>query len=210
MPRVAILDDHPAVLVGLRRLIEAEAGLTVVAAAPSAAALATQLHGTRPDVLVLDYDVTRGDGLAHCHRIKNRPRPPAVLVYSAYASAALTLAARAAQADGVVDKAAPVRTLVAAIRRVADGGTVMPAVTRDAYEAATGRVDDTDLPVLAMLLDGQSLDAIAEALRVRRTEVAWRAQRIIGRIRPRVRARADEHAARAVHARGAGVPAPPL
>ena len=210
MPRVAILDDHPAVLAGLRRLIESAADLTVVAAAPSAAALATQLHGTRPDVLVLDYDVTRGDGLARCQRIKSRRRPPAVLIYSAYASAALTLAARAAQADGVVDKAEPVRALVSAIRGVADGGTVMPAVTRDAYEAAIGRVDDTDLPVLAMLLDGQSLDSIAEALRAPRAEIAWRAQRIIGRIRPRVRARAEEHAAHTARAGGRRVPSPPL
>ena len=191
MPNVAILDDHPAVLAGLRRLIESEPDLTVVAAAPSAPELATQLDGVRPDVLVLDYDLARGDGLAHCQRIKNRRRPPAVLIYSAYASAALTLAARAAQADGVVDKSEPAPTLVTAIRRVADGGTVMPSVPRDAYRAAAARIDDTDLPVLAMLLDGESLDAISETLHARRAEVGWRAQRIVGRLRPRARARAE-------------------
>ena len=186
MHHVALLDDHPAVLAGLRRLIDAQPDLAVVAAAPTAPELALALDGARPDVLVVDYDPARGDGLAHCRRIKNRRRPPAVLIYSVYASVALTLAARAAQADGVVDKAEPVRALLSAIRRVADGETVMPVIPRDAYDAAVARIHDTDLPVLAMLLDGEPLEAIAEALRADRAEVVWRAKRIVGRLRPRV------------------------
>jgi len=201
---VAVLDDHPAVLAGLRRLIDAQHDLVVVAAALNAPELAAQLDGGRPDLLVVDYDLARGDGLAHCRRIKSRRHPPAVLIYSAYASAALTLAARAAQADAVVNKAEPVSVLLTAIRRVADGERVIPAVPRDAYEAAVERIDDTDLPVLAMLLDGEPLEAIAEALRTDRAEVAWRAQRIIGRLRPRFRTGPDEQATDTVRRRGLG------
>jgi DNA-binding NarL/FixJ family response regulator len=189
MLHVALLDDHPAVLAGLRRLIDSQPDLAVVAAAPTAAELALQLDGTRPDVLVVDYDLARGDGLAHCRRIKNRRSPPAVLVYSAYASAALILAARAAQADGVVDKAQPVLALLTAIRRVADGKTVMPAIPRDAYDAAVARIHVADLPILSMLLDGEPLEAIAETLHTDPAEVVWRAERIVGRLRPRVRGR---------------------
>jgi len=191
MIHVAILDDHPVVLAGLRRLIDAQPDLVVVAAAPTVPALAAALGGARADLLIVDYDLARGDGLAHCRRIKSRRRPPAVLIYSAYAGAALTLAARAAQADGVVNKAEPVSALLTAIRRVGDGETVLPAVPRAAYEAAAERVDDTDLPVLAMLLDGEPLDAIADALRTDEPEIAWRAQRIVGRLRPRIRTQAD-------------------
>jgi two-component system response regulator DevR len=196
---VALLDDHPAVLAGLKRLIDAQPDLAVVAAAPTSPELALQLDGARPDVLVVDYDLTRGDGLAHCRRIKSRRRPPAVLIYSVYASAALTLAARAAHADGVVDKAEPVRALLNAIRRVADGETIMPAIPRDDYDAAVARIHDADLPVLAMLLDGEPLEAIAEALRADRAEVAWRAQRIVGRLRPRIRTAANERAVESAH-----------
>jgi two-component system, NarL family, response regulator DevR len=192
MLRVAILDDHPAVLAGLRRFIEPQPDLTVIAAAPTAAALSQQLGGARADVLVLDYDLTRSDGLLHCHRIKRRSQPPAVVIYSAYAGHALVLAARAAGADGVVDKAEPVQSLLAAIRRAAAGELVMPAVSRDAYEAAVANLDDEDLPVLAMLLDGAPFDAIAHALRRDRAEVSWRAQRIIGRLRPGLRTRPDD------------------
>jgi DNA-binding NarL/FixJ family response regulator len=196
---VAVLDDHPAVLAGLRRLLETEPELTVLAAAPSARELARQLAGRRPDVLVLDHRLAAGDGLARCRRIKDRPQPPAVIIYSAYASPALTLAARAARADGVVDKAAPVPALLAAIREVARGKTVFPALPRDVYEAAVARLDDEDLPVLAMLLEGELLDAIAQALRTDRTEIAWRTQRIIGRLGTGVRTPFDQPAIQAGH-----------
>jgi two-component system, NarL family, response regulator DevR len=194
MINVAILDDHPAVLAGLRRLIEAEPDLLVAAAAPTAPQLARQLGAVRPDVLVLDFDLARGDGLSHCRRVKNRPAPPGVVVYSAYASPALTLAARAAQADALVDKSAPVDELLTAIRLVAAGGTLLPEVPREAYDAAVNRIDDEDLPVLAMLLDREPVTAIADALRCDPSEVAWRAQRIVGRLRPTIRPRSEEHA----------------
>jgi DNA-binding NarL/FixJ family response regulator len=194
MLRVAILDDHPAVLAGLRRLIEAEHDMAVVAAAATPAELAKQIDGIRVDVLVLDYDLADADGLAYCQRVKSRPRPPRVVVYSADATPALTLAARAAQADGVIGKAEPIPLLLSSIRRVAQGEAVMPPLRHEAYEAVIARIDDEDLPILAMLLDGEPLDAIAATLRIDRTEVGWRAQRIVGRLRRRIRMR-DEPAA---------------
>jgi two-component system, NarL family, response regulator DevR len=193
MLRIALLDDHPAVLAGLRRLINSEPDLTVAAVASTAHELAHELGGLRADVLVLDYDLTRSDGLSHCQRVKCRSRPPAVVIYSAYSGHALVLAARVAGADGVVDRAEPVQHLLAAIRAAAAGQLAMPAVPQDAYQAAIANVDDEDMPVLAMLLDGAPLDAIAHALRTDQAEVCWRAQRIVGRLRPGLRTRPDDH-----------------
>jgi DNA-binding NarL/FixJ family response regulator len=195
MLRVAILDDHPAVLAGLRRLIDAEHDMTVVAAAATPAELAEQIDGIRVDVLVLDYDLAAADGLAYCRRVKSRPRPPRIVIYTADATPALTLAARAAQADGVIAKADPIPLLLASIRRVAQGQAVMPPLRYEAYEALIARIDDEDLPILAMLLDGEPLDAIAATLRIDRTEVGWRAQRIVGRLRRRIGMASDEPAA---------------
>jgi len=203
MLRLAILDDHPAVLAGLRRLIDAEHDMAVVATAATPAELAEQIDGVRVDVLVLDYDLADGDGLAYCRRVKSRPRPPRVVIYSADASPALTLAARAAQADAVISKAEPIPLLLSSIRRVAQGETVMPPLRHEAYEALIARIDDEDLPILAMLLDGESLGAIAATLRIDRAEVGWRAQRIVGRLRRRIRTRSDEPAAETAAA-GAG------
>jgi DNA-binding NarL/FixJ family response regulator len=208
MLRVAILDDHPAVLAGLRGLIESERDLAVVAVAPTPAELAKQIEGIRVDVLVLDYDLAHADGLAYCRRVKSRPRAPRVVIYSADATPALTLAARAAQADGIVGKAEPIPLLLSAIRRVARGETVMPPLRHDACEALVARIDDEDLPVLAMLLDGEPLDAIAATLRIDRTEVSWRAQRIIGRLRRRIGMRSDEPAAETANVEAGGSRSP--
>jgi two-component system, NarL family, response regulator DevR len=195
MIHLALLDDHPAVLAGLRRLIEHEPDLLIVGAAPSAPELARQIGEQRADVLVLDHDLARSDGLSHCRRVKDRPNPPAVIIYSAFASQALALAARVAHADAVVNKTDPVSSLLTAIRAVAAGGTVLPAIPRDAYETATARLTDDDLPILAMLLGGETLPAIAHALRTDQAEIAWRAQRIIGRLRPGATGRSNGHAA---------------
>jgi two-component system, NarL family, response regulator DevR len=203
MLRVAILDDHPAVLAGLRRLIESEPDLTVAAVASKAAELDRELDGLRPDVLIIDYDLARDDGLAHCRRIKSRPDPPGVIIYSAYAGPALTLTAYVAQADGVVDKAAPAASLLAAVRRVAKGDDAMAPIPRDVFEAAVARLEDDDLPVLAMLLDREPLDAIAQAFRTDRADIGRRAQRIVGRLRPRLGRHGDGLAvAQRSHQRG--------
>jgi DNA-binding NarL/FixJ family response regulator len=197
MIHLALLDDHPAVLAGLRRLIEHETDLLIVGAAPTAPELARQMGEQRADVLVLDHDLARSDGLAHCRRVKDRPNPPGVIIYSAFASQALALAARVAHADAVVDKTEPVSSLLAAIRAVAAGGTLLPAISRDAYETATARLSEDDLPVLAMLLGGETLPAIAHALRTDQAEIAWRAQRMIGRLRPGATMRSNGQVAEA-------------
>jgi DNA-binding NarL/FixJ family response regulator len=149
MHHVALLDDHPAVLAGLRRLIGAEPDLEVVAAGSSAHDVARQLGGTTADVLIADYDLGRSDGLAYCLRVKRRDEAPAIIIYSAYGGPALILAARAAGADSIVDKSEPVGGLLTAIRAVAAGKRMLPAVPRRAFEAAVSKLEDEDLAVFA-------------------------------------------------------------
>jgi DNA-binding NarL/FixJ family response regulator len=189
MVRLGVLDDHPAVLTGFRRLLEPARDIEVLAAAGDETVLARELRGRHIDVLVLDYDPGRGDALAVCRRVKARSGGPRVLIYTAYASPALTIAARAAQVDGLLDKSAPAAALLDTIRRVAEGETVIPAVARADFEAAVTRLDDTDVPILAMLLDGASVPAIAEGLRSDEREAARRAEHVVGRLRPRLTAR---------------------
>jgi len=184
MIRLALLDDHPAVLVGLQRVIEQEPGIVIVGAAPTAPELARDLGDRRPDVVVVDHDVVRSDGLLQCRRTKDRPQPPGVIVYSAFDTQTLALPARVAHADAIVDKAEPVTSLLTAIRAVARGETMLPSVPRGTYDAAAARLDSEDLPIFAMLLDGETTSAIAGTLRADTDEIAWRAQRLIGRLRP--------------------------
>jgi hypothetical protein len=63
-------------------------------------------------------------------------------------------------------------------------------VARADFEAAITRLDDMDVPIFAMLLDGASLPAIAEGLRSDEHEAARRADHVVGRLRPRLGTRA--------------------
>jgi DNA-binding NarL/FixJ family response regulator len=183
--RVAILDDHPAVLAGLQRLIERADGLEPVVAADSAEALFGALERQRTDVVVLDYDLARGDGLTLCHRLTEREPPPAVVVYSAYAGPALAVAARVAGAQALIDKRAAAAELLDAIARVAAGEQLIGEIAPDIREAAIGRLDPDEVPVASMRLAGTSHEGIAEALGTDRRDVVQRVHRIVGRLRPK-------------------------
>jgi DNA-binding NarL/FixJ family response regulator len=194
--RVAILDDHPAVLTGLQRLIERADGVEPVAAVDTAEKLFRQLDSARADVVILDYDLGRGDGLTLSHRLKERVLPPKVVVYSAYAGPGLAVAARVAGVDAVVDKRAPVTDLIDAVRRVAAGEVVLPEIPRDVREAAIVRLAPEDVPVASMRLAGTSHHGIAEALGADRRDVARRVRRIVGQLRPKAGTHARSEAER--------------
>jgi DNA-binding NarL/FixJ family response regulator len=184
MIRIAVLDDHPAVLGGLQRLAERVPDLEPVAFVETEEALWRALDQRLADVVVVDYDLARGNGLAVCQRLKEHSPAPRVLIYSAYAGPGLGVAARAAGADGLVHKSDPVAELLAVVQRVADGERVLPELQPDLRRAAMSRLNEEDVAVAAMLLVHTPHDAIAETLDVRRDEVAWRARRIVARMRP--------------------------
>lgn len=182
--RVAVLDDHPAVLAGIRGLLEGASDLQPVAVAATAHELSRQLETARPDVVILDYDLARGDGLAVCQQLKQRTRAPVVVIYSAYAGPGLAISARIAGADALVDKRARPGELLDAVRRTTAGERVMPDVPFDLREAAIAQLASSDVPVASMLLAGTSHQGIAEMLGTDRRDVARRTQRIVGRLRP--------------------------
>jgi DNA-binding NarL/FixJ family response regulator len=187
MVHVAVLDDHPAVLAGLRRLLRSTDDLQLVATAGSTQQLTRQLDGVRADVVVLDYDLTDDDALTLCQALKQRVRPPAVVIYSAHAGSRLAIAARIAGANALVDKRAPAHELLDAIRRAVAGGSGMPGVSADQQEAAISRLAPDDVPVASMLLAGTSHQGIAQTLATDRRDVVGRVRRIVGRLRPSAR-----------------------
>jgi DNA-binding NarL/FixJ family response regulator len=182
MIRLALLDDD---LAGLRRLLEADRGLEILAAAPDPATLARHLDGRRPDVLVLEYDPVRGEALELCWRLKCRAGAPRVLLYTAHVTPALAIAARAARFDGLVGKGVSAPVLSAAIRRVAAGESVLPTVLHHDFEDVVERLADEDLATFALLLDDVDAQDVAARLRLSEHDADRRVLRVLNRIRPR-------------------------
>jgi DNA-binding NarL/FixJ family response regulator len=166
MIRVAIVDDHPAVRLGLDSALRSEPGLVAVGTAQEPEDVPSLLYRTRPDVVLLDYHLPRRDGLSICCQIKADVPAPAVLLYSAYADASLVIPAIIAGADGILPKSAPSLELFEAIRLITRGGTVLPPISADLLEIAGSVLDPQDLPILGMLVSRTPRREIAATLRL--------------------------------------------
>jgi DNA-binding NarL/FixJ family response regulator len=182
MIRTLIVDDHPAVRGGLVRALRSEPGLVPVATAGGVTEALAAASQVRPGVVLADYQLPDGDGLALCHELKRLASPPAVIVYSAFARRELALAAALAGADGLVDKGASLEELFGAIRAVAKGSTALPELEGQAIERIAARVEPEDLPILGMRMDGATPSEIATVLQIGERELSRRLAGLVGRI----------------------------
>src|SRR3954469_19922495 len=148
---VLVVDDHPALRAGLEQLLDQEPGYRLLGAVSSEAELAVALQRHRPDVVVMDYALTRGDGLSACFRLKQRTQPPGVVLYSAYVDDVFAVPATLAQADAIVSKRDPVEVLLTAIDAAAAGQSRVLPPDPELIEAASARLDTDDLPIVGML-----------------------------------------------------------
>ena len=164
--RVLVVDDHPAVRVGLRELIAAEPGLTPVAAVATAREGLAQAIALAPGVAIVDHRLPDHDGLTLTRRLKTLPEPPGVLVYSAYADPMMVIGAIVAGADGIAAKTARSDQICDAVRAIAAGYSALPAVSPAALRAIAARLDPADTPILGMLIHRTSPSEIAEVLAI--------------------------------------------
>lgn len=184
MIRVVVIDDHPALRAGLHTVLDAEPGIVFAGESDGdEESVWPLLNRTEPDLALLDYHLPKGDGLQLCYRIKQRIPTPKVIVFSAYAGPALALPAALARADGLLDKGVPARDLFEAIRLVNRGDRLLETPSRAVLADAEARVEEADMPVLAMLLDGTSEYDIATVLRRERRDVQHAVHRILSALR---------------------------
>lgn len=164
--RVLVVDDHTAVRIGLGGLLEDRSDMEVVATAASAREALADARRVAPDVAVVDFHLGDGDGLTLCRAMKRLPRPPRVLVYSAYADGPLTAAAVVAGADAVISKGTLGEEVVRTIRVLAHGRRVIPPIPRAVQRSLRTRLEPTDQSILGMLIQGIAPSEIATVLRI--------------------------------------------
>jgi DNA-binding NarL/FixJ family response regulator len=119
--RILLADDHGLVRAGLRRVLEAEPDLTVVAEAADGAEAVELARTSVPDLAVLDVSMPRMTGLQAAREISRRAPAMRILMLSMHDNEQYFFSALQAGASGYVLKSAADEDLVAAIRAAMRG-----------------------------------------------------------------------------------------
>lgn len=162
--RCLVVDDHPAIRVGLRELLAGEAEFELLDAVPSAEAAVAFAESAEVDVAIVDYQLPERSGLWVSRKLKRLSRPPAVLIYSAFSDYFLAAACVVAEADALVSKAALGSELCDRIREVSRGATRLPLVPPSFAESMRRRLDSEEQAIFGMLLAGIKPNEIASTL----------------------------------------------
>jgi DNA-binding NarL/FixJ family response regulator len=130
--RVLVVDDEPLVREGLKVIIAAEPGLVVVGEAGDGAEAVSLARRLRPDVVCLDVRMPGIDGIRATELLVAAEPAPKVLVVTTFSADDYVYGALEAGASGFLLKRATAEQLVAAIRAVASGDSLLfPASVRE-------------------------------------------------------------------------------
>lgn len=121
-------DDHPIVRQGLRKLIETDANIVIVAEAGGGAEALELIETHLPDVAVLDVDMPETDGFAVVRELRKRRIAVAVVFLTMHGEPAIFEAAMDLDVKGYVLKDSAVSDIVAAIKAAANGQAFLSPV----------------------------------------------------------------------------------
>jgi DNA-binding NarL/FixJ family response regulator len=176
--RVLIVDDHPIVRQGLRRMIEPEPDMVVCGEVQTEREARAAIRALAPDIVIVDISLAQGDGLELVRDVHaQRPDLP-MLVLSMHDELIYAERLLAAGASGYIMKQAASDQLLIALRQVLAGGTYLSEslasnLGRARIEGTGGtgagsdpieRLSNRELQVLSLIGRGLSSREAAEAL----------------------------------------------
>jgi two-component system, NarL family, invasion response regulator UvrY len=169
---ILLVDDHPVVRQGYRRVLEHQDDFRVVAEAENAANAYRAFKTHSPDVVVMDISMPGASGLEAIRNIRARDSDARILVFSMHSEAALVKAAFGAGAIGFVSKGSEPAELIQAIRSVAGGEHAMSAdiarvLAMESLAPAGSALDqlgEREIEILRQLAAGATKEQIAANL----------------------------------------------
>ena len=197
---VVLADDQQLVRSGFRLILESQPDISVVAEAGTGRAAVEAARRLAPDVVLMDIRMPEMDGIEATRRLLSGGPPgtgPRVLVLTTFDLDGYVHAALRAGASGFLLKDAPRDELVAAVRAVVAGETLLaPALTRRLVErfvtapppAADGRppalaaLTDRELDVLRLVARGMSNADIACRLHLGEATVKTHLNRVLTKL----------------------------
>ncbi len=162
--RVVLADDEPLVRQGLRTILETDDDIVVVGEAGDGAEAVSVVRGTSPTVVCMDVRMPSVDGIRATELVLALPRPPRVLVVTTFESDDYVYDALRAGASGFLLKRAEADHVVAAVRAVAAGDSLLfPESVRRLAVRHSPRASSYDGPPLTPR-EAEVLDLVARGL----------------------------------------------
>lgn len=200
MTRLLLVDDDELVRTGLRMILDAEPDLEVVGEAADGVEVTSLAARLRVDVVLMDVRMPRVDGLAATrHLVEHLAASPRVLVLTTFGQEEAVYEALRAGAAGFLVKRARPEEIVAAIRTIALGDTLLfPEAVRELARTHGGRTPRPALPdltareqeVLRHLATGATNAEIAAALVVSTETVKTHVAAVLAKLGARDRTQA--------------------
>lgn len=184
--RVTIAEDHFLVREGTRRSLEDVDNVEVVAAVGTASELLEAVERLHPDAVITDIRMPPGhgtEGIEAAHRIRAAHPDVGVVILSQYADEGYAFALLSKGTAGLAyllkERVGEARVLVAAIREVVAGGSVVDPAVVEALVAHRVRLErsplaqltDRELDVLREMAQGRTNAAIADALHLSESSI---------------------------------------
>ncbi len=212
--RVALVDDQQLVRAGFRMVLESQPDIEVVAEASDGAAALTELRRVHADVVLMDVQMPRVDGISATRTLLAQPEAPKVVVLTTFDNDEYVVQAIAAGASGFLLKDAPPEDLLDAVRTVYRGDAIMapratrrllrhisPMLGRSAQPPARIDVPDDltprELEVLVAMAHGLTNGEIAHRFVLSEATVKTHVGRVLSKTRSRDRVQAVLFAFRA-------------
>ncbi|MDZ5448290.1 response regulator transcription factor [Labrys sp. ZIDIC5] len=169
---ILLVDDHPVVREGYRRLLEKVPGYRVVAEASDAVSAYEAYRKAKPDVVVMDLSLPGLSGIEALRHIRQWDHAARILIFTMHSGAAFALKAFEAGAAGYVTKGSDAAELVNSVALVAKGERAMSNDV--AREIAAERLTHASSPlaelspreteILRLVASGWSAEAISTSM----------------------------------------------
>jgi DNA-binding NarL/FixJ family response regulator len=190
---VLIADDQALVRAGFRMILETDKDLRVVAEADDGAQAVEACRRTRPDIVLMDIRMPVMDGLEATRRIVAAKDPPRVLMLTTFDHDEYVFDALVAGASGFLLKDVAPEQLLAGIRVIAHGDSLLsPSVTRRLIESfvrdhprtpqpppGLEELTARELEIFGLIARGLSNAEIAEQLVVSSTTIKTHVARVL-------------------------------
>jgi two-component system invasion response regulator UvrY len=191
MIKIVVADSHPIVHKGIKAYFRDSTEISIVGKALTASELFSCLESKMVDVVVLEMDLYKSDGLAVLRRIKEEQPGVRVLIFSNQPEEVYAISSLKAGASGYINKKEVLSTLRDAILKIASGGVFITNELAQsiAFDESTGRprrmfkkLSMREVEVLKMLCDGKRNKDIAFELKINEKTVSTYRSRIMKKL----------------------------